>query len=340
MWYAGVDWADSHHDIVVIDEMGHRLTSFRVMHTPEGLDELTSRLTHICGQEHKAELACIIETNHGLLITNLLEAGFAVYPVNPKTVDHKRSASGAKTDKIDAYLLAKHGRSEFTDLRRLEPDSPLIAELKALTRDQDGLIQMQTRLVNQLTACLKAYYPVALLLFSQVQQPSTLLFLQTYPTPLEAMRATPQQIAVLLKTTRHPTAEKTATHIVEQLHQPFLSADEITTRTKSRLLLVLIRQLQPVMEAITTYDQEILRLFLAHADSHLFSTLPRAGKRLAPRLLAEFGDDRSRYRDATSLQALAGTSPVPYESGSYAKPHRRYACIKPLRNVLQQFARA
>jgi hypothetical protein len=39
------------------------------------------------------------------------------------------------------------------------------------------------------------------------------------------------------------------------------------------------------------------------------------------------------------LQALAGTSPVPYESGNYAKPHRRYACIKPLRNVLQQFAR-
>ncbi len=29
-------------------------------------------------------------------------------------------------------------------------------------------------------------------------------------------------------------------------------------------------------------------------------------------------------------QALAGTSPVPYESGTYSKPHRRYACIKPL----------
>ncbi|GHO72476.1 hypothetical protein KSD_02470 [Ktedonobacter sp. SOSP1-85] len=38
------------------------------------------------------------------------------------------------------------------------------------------------------------------------------------------------------------------------------------------------------------------------------------------------------------MQALAGTEPVPYESGKYTKPHRRYACIKPLRNVLQQFA--
>jgi transposase len=59
---------------------------------------------------------------------------------------------------------------------------------------------------------------------------------------------------------------------------------------------------------------------------------------LAPRLLAEWGDDRSRYADANSLQALAGTAPVPFESGNYAKAHKRFACLKPLRNALHQFA--
>lgn len=98
------------------------------------------------------QIACIVETTHGLLIATLLEAGVSLYPVNPKTVDRKRAGSSAKTDLIDAYLLAKHGRSEFADLRRLDPDSSTVAELKALTRDQDALIQMQTRLVNQLTA--------------------------------------------------------------------------------------------------------------------------------------------------------------------------------------------
>jgi len=97
-------------------------------------------------------MACIIETTHGLLIAHLLEAGWPVYPVNPRTVDRRRSASGAKTDTIDAYLLAKTGRADFQDLRRLDPDSEQIQELKTLTRDQDGLVQMQTRLVNQLTA--------------------------------------------------------------------------------------------------------------------------------------------------------------------------------------------
>lgn len=338
MWFTGIDWADTHHDIVIIEESGKKLTSFRIAHTSVGLTEMTSRLEAVCGSNNKAAMACIIETNHGLLITALLEAGFAVYPVNPNTVDRKRSAAGAKTDKIDAYLLAKHGRSELSDLRRLSPDSPVIAELKALTRDQDSLIRSQTRLVNQLTACLKAYYPVALTLFSKIQQPSTLQFLQAFPTPQEAMTATAPQIGAVLKQAGHPTAEKTARKIVEQLQQPHLVADAITARTKVRLMLALVRQLLPIMEDIATYDKEIKRLFLTHADSRLFSHLPRAGKRLAPRLLAEIGDDRQRYQCATSLQALAGTSPVPYESGNYAKPHRRYACIKPLRNALQQFA--
>jgi transposase len=174
MWYAGLDWADRHHDLVIIDETGRNVGQLRVEHTPEGLARLASFLRDMAPLD---QIACIVETTHGLLISTLLEEGVVLYPVNPKTVDRKRAASGAKINLIDAYLLAKHGRSEFADLRRLDPDSPTIAELKALTRDQDALVQMQTRLVNQLTACLKVYYPVALTLFSKLQQKSTLLFL-------------------------------------------------------------------------------------------------------------------------------------------------------------------
>src|SRR5213593_2855618 len=189
MWYAGIDWADDHHDAVVLDDSGRVLTTLRVSHTPTGLAQLTSALEQICGPDAKEQMACIVETNRGLLITALLEAGFAVYPVNPKTVDRRRNAAGAKTDQIDAYLLAKTGRADLADLRRLTPDSPLIQELKALTRDQDGLIQSQTRLVNQLTACLKTYYPIALTLFGKLHQQSTLAFLRAYPTPDAARSA-------------------------------------------------------------------------------------------------------------------------------------------------------
>jgi Transposase IS116/IS110/IS902 family len=95
-----------------------------------------------------------------------------------------------------------------------------------------------------------------------------------------------------------------------------------------------------VIEDSATYDKEINTLFLTHKDQELWSSLPREGLRLAPRRLPEWGDDRARYSDATSVQSLAGTAPVPFQSGNYAKAHKRFACLKPLRNALYQFARA
>jgi len=338
MWYAGIDWADTHHDALVIDEKGRQVGSLRVDHSPQGMSKLNAFLEQIIGTAPKEQMACIIETTHGLLIAHLLEVGWPVSPVNPRTVDRRRSASGVKTDTIDAYLLAKTGRADFADLHRLTPDSEKVAELKLLTRDQDALIQAQTRLVNQLTACLKAYYPVALELFTKVQQHTTLVFLQTYPTPQAAESASTDQITQVLKKAGHPNPLGVAPKIVDRLQQPHLQADAVITRTKSRLMLALVGQLLPLLAQIAQYDKEIATLFLTHEDHEIFESLPRAGQRLAPRLLAEIGDDRKRYQDASSLQALGGTSPVLYQSGIYSKAHRRLGCIKPLRNALHQFA--
>jgi transposase len=338
MLYTGIDWADQKHDALALDETGRKLGAIHVTHTAEGLAKLDAWLVQILGASDKEQMACIVETNHGLLISFLLEHGWPVYPVNPRTVDRKRSASGAKTDAIDAYLLAKTGRADLADLYRLIPDSEKIAELKGLTRDQDSLIQMQTRLVNQLTACLKDYYPVALDLFAKLQQRSTLLFLQTYPTLEAAQAASVEQMSQVLKASGHTTASKVAPKIFEQLHQPSLRANAVTIRTKSRLALALTAQLLPLVEQIAEYGKEIEQLFLSHQDNEVFMSLPRAGKRLAPRLLAEIGDDPSRYESAASVQALGGTSPVLFQSGNYSKPHRRLGCIKPLRNALHQFA--
>ena len=347
MWYAGIDWADQHHDVAVIDDLGNKMATRRVNHSAEGLDELKAFLFGITAHAdaaekavHPEQIACIVETSCGLLIAALLEAGFAVYPVNPKTLDRRRTAAGAKTDAIDAYLLAKKGRSDFHDLRRLAPDSPLVQDLKALTRDQDLLVHEQTRLVNRLTACLKAYYPVALQVFTKLQQPLTLAFLRRYPTLASAQAASVDELAAFLRQQypSYPGPARAAQKIWETLHKPQLRADAITTRTKARLMLVLVGQLEPLLGQIAAYDADIQRLFREHPDSDLFLGLPGAGKRLAPRLLAEWGDDRERYAQAQNVQALAGTCPVPFQSGNYAHARKRKACIKPFRNVLHLFA--
>lgn len=347
MWYVGIDWADDHHDAAVVDETGHQVAKLRVAHSAAGLHELIAFLLDLAARlsapgsvPDLEQLACVVETNHGLLIAALLEAGVPVYPVNPKTLERRRAPAGAKTDALDAYLLAKKGRSDLADLRRLAPDSPMVHELKALTRDQDGLVQSQTRLVNQLTACLKAYYPVALTLFAMLQQPTTLAFLRTYPTLEAAQAASVAELRAFLQTQPHyPGPAKAAQRLWDQLHAtPQLRADPVTTRTKARLMLALVSQLIPLLATLSAYDQEIDRLFLTHPDSQIFRSLPGTGKRLAPRLLAGWGDDRGRFGSAASVQALAGTAPIPYESGKFARARRRVACVKSLRNTLYQFA--
>lgn len=59
MWFAGIDWANAHHDIVIIDETGRRVGSRRVAHSPQGLNDLMTFLESIIGSE-KDQVACII----------------------------------------------------------------------------------------------------------------------------------------------------------------------------------------------------------------------------------------------------------------------------------------
>jgi transposase len=336
MQYAGIDWADQHHEVVVINEHGRRVGATRVAHSVEGLDTLVAFLREASAAGD--EIACIIETPNGLLVSALLDAGLAVYPVNPGTVDRKRAPSGAKTDALDAYLLARTGRSDLADLRRLQLDGPLIRELKVLTRDQETLVRDQTRLVNQLTACLKAYYPMALRFFSKLQQGRTLAFLTAFPTPAAVHAATPESILAAMRAVGQPIGAAQAREIVATAQGRHLQADDVVTRAKARLMVALVAQLQVVLSTVAAYDREIGRLFVQHADAALFASLPRAGKRLAPRLLAEWGDDRTRYGSAAAVQALGGTSPVPKASGKLVRAQKRYACNKSLRDALYQFA--
>src|SRR5262245_62562265 len=90
----------------------------------------------------------------------------------------------------------------------------------------------------------------------------------------------------------------------------------------------------------TCGDEPRTRWAVARAQCQcaIYASLPGAGKRLAPWLLAGWGDDRERSASAASGQALAGSSPVAYESGKYTKAHRRYACVKGLRTTLCQLA--
>jgi len=101
----------------------------------------------------------------------------------------------------------------------------------------------------------------ALNLFGKLHQRSTLVFLQTYSIPQAAQAASLEEIIATLHLGKHTNPTRVAPKIVEKLHHPQLVANEVTVRTKSRLMLSLTKQPLVIIEDIATYDQEISTLF-------------------------------------------------------------------------------
>ncbi|MGO8949989.1 MAG: IS110 family transposase [Ktedonobacterales bacterium] len=130
MWYAGIDWANDHHDVVVLDEAGKRLGKCRVSHTAEGLTQLSTFLKEVGDiAEHPEHLACIIETKQGLLITHLLEAGLPVHPINPKTPLPARQSCPPIAGCASATPLfgcAPPRRGHDPDIPRAQPSEPTL----------------------------------------------------------------------------------------------------------------------------------------------------------------------------------------------------------------------
>jgi len=192
-YYLGVDWADQTHAVWVVDERGTKVAMRTVPHTAEGLSEWGRELDEWRAQG--TELWAAIERPEGRVVDFLLDHGVVVYPVNPKALDRARDRfrqSAAKSDPFDARVLADFLRTDHARLRALRPSSEAAQELKLLTDDYQQQIRQQTRLVNQLTMTLKAYYPRAL---EVAELPTALArdFLQAYPTPAALTALTERQ---------------------------------------------------------------------------------------------------------------------------------------------------
>jgi len=79
--FAGVDWAEAHHDVCVMSEDGRVLEQRRVGDSVAGIGELHAL---IAAHAEEGELvAAGIEVDRGLVVTALLAAGYQVYAVNP-----------------------------------------------------------------------------------------------------------------------------------------------------------------------------------------------------------------------------------------------------------------
>jgi transposase len=175
---------------MVVDRVGTIVADFQFAHTAAGWEEFSQQMQPF------SHCPVTIETSAGMAVDQLLQRGYTLYPINPlaaKAYRKRKSPSGTKTDRQDAWSLADALRTDGQTWRPLHPQDEATSTLRLLCRDEISLIGHRTALVNQLQATLNDYYPLALESFEDWAKPFAWAFVRTFPTPAALGAAGPRK---------------------------------------------------------------------------------------------------------------------------------------------------
>ena len=319
MIYLGIDWAEDHHDLCLLNEAGERLATARV---PDGVEGLRRLHELVALHADSADVVVVgIETDRGLLVQGLVASGYTVYAINPYAVSRYRdrhTTSGGKSDRGDAKILADLVRTDRHNHRQIAGDSDLAEAVKVLARAHQNLLWARQRHINQLRSALREFYPAMLEAFgTDLASRDALVVLSLAPTPQLGARLTRARIRTALARAgrqRNLDATSIAVHTAlasQQLLPParLSAAYGLTVRASVALL----RQFNIEIDEL---EAELVASFEGHPDAEILCSLPGLGSVLGARVLAEFGDDPTRYKDARSRRCYAGTAPITRASGT------------------------
>lgn len=318
MVFVGVDWAEAHNDVLVMDEAGAVLARRRCRVGVEGLAELHGLIGDHA--EEPEQVVIGIELDSGLLVSSLVGAGYAVYAINPLAASRYRdrhATSGAKSDAGDAKLLADLVRTDRHNHRPVAGDTDEAGAIRALARAHQALIWTRGRQVNALRSGLRDYFPGALAAFgTDLDSSDALAVLGIAPTPALGRALSRAKIAAALRRAgRTRNLERRAAEIQAALRAPQPEASDALAEALGEVSRAAVALIGAANEQIAALEARLAERFKRHPDAEILASLPGLGVVLGARVLGEFGDDPNRYADAKGRKAYAGTAPITKASG-------------------------
>ena len=269
MIFVGIDWAEAHHDVCVLDKAGEVLATRRI---PEGLEGV-ARL-HAMLEEHAErpdEVVIGIEIDRGLLVGALLGAGYLVYAINPLSASRYRerhTTSRAKSDRGDARMLADLVRTDRHNHREVAPDSELHAGIKVLARSHQNLVWTRQRQLNALRSALREYYPGALVAFEELGHPDALAILAIAPDPERGRKLSLARIiSALRRGGRQRNLEKQANKIRAALRLPQLAAPALLAEAQAANTGALVAVITAMSEQVVLLEASLEESFERHPDA-------------------------------------------------------------------------
>lgn len=336
----GLDWADDHHDFCMQEAGSSQIESGRIPQEPHAVTEWIAQLRRRFGGR---PVGICLETKRGALVAALLEHDFIVlYPVNPRALKRFREAfapNGAKDDPDDAALMLELLAKHQDRLHRWAPDDAETRAIARLAEARRKAVDLRTRLINQLKAELKGFFPQALSWAGELDTQLATDFLQRWPTLQSVQREKVQTIRKFYYGHNCRRADVIEQRIQEIRTAVALTNDEAIVETSAINVQVLARQIEALRSGIGRYDKEIATRFGKHPDAHLFESLPGSGAAMAPRLLSALGSKRDRFQAASEVQEYSGIAPVTRRSGKQCQTTWRWGAPKFVRQSFHEFAR-
>ncbi|WP_422656581.1 IS110 family transposase [Mycobacterium sp.] len=338
--YCGIDWATDHHDVAVVDDNGRVMARCRVGNDAAGFTQLLTLLAE-AGDNPAHPIPVAIETDHGLWVAALRETGRVIYPINPLAAS-RYAVSGAKSDATDAVLLANIVRTDRHAHRPLPADTELAQTIRVLARAQQDAVWARQQIGNQIRDLLNGFYPAAIVAFAELPsgglaRPDARTILAAAPTPVQAAALTPARLRRLLrKAGRERNIDRDIDRLRAIFADTYLHQPPMVENAMGMQLTALLRQFDAACTAADELAEAAIAHFEQHPDAAIITSFPGLGNLAGARVLAEIGDDRSRFADARGLKAFAGSAPITRASGKKTIvlhrhiKNRRLAAVAPI----------
>jgi transposase len=321
--YCGIDWATDHHDVAVVDGDGRVVGRRRVGNDAAGFAELLTVLAE-AGDSPEHPIPVAIETDHGLWVAALRATGRVIYPINPLVASRYRAryaVSGAKSDATDAVLLANILRTDADAHRPLPADTELAQAIRVLARAQQDTVWARQQIGNQIRDLLNDFYPAAIVAFAELPsgglaRADARTILAAAPTPAQAAKLTPARLRrLLIQAGRRRDLDRDVDRLRAVFTDTYLHQPPQVENAMGIQLAALLRQFDAACAAVDALAEAAIAHFEQHPDATIITSFPGLGNLAGARVLAEIGDDRTRFTDARGLKAFAGSAPITRASG-------------------------
>ncbi len=310
MVYIGIDIAKfKHFASVVSSEAQVIVKPFSFENSRQGFMKLIEEI-----ENFQDCLIGLESTGHYAenLIQFLYERNYSIAVINPIQTDSLRDSNirKTKTDKIDTMLIVQCLMLKKYSL--VSSKNIDMIKLRRFSRFRFEMVQQQTRIKTQLTACLDIVFPELAHFFKgNLHLKVSYALLEKYPSAKAIRSARIDGLTNLLYNNSHGRYNQEKALQLKSLAKESVGLDNPAIELQIQCL---IKQLHLYQKQIQDIDISIMTL-MEIINSPIL-TIPGVGYTLGAMIISEI-DDIKRFSNPSKLLAFAGLDPVVKQSGNF-----------------------